>query len=68
MAQKIVSWFICGGAVRVYAIQVVGRRSGRIIEIEDVGSGQRIHGTRRKLERSLRSLNPTNRAALTLPR
>jgi hypothetical protein len=69
MAQRIVSRFICGGRFRVHAIEAVDRRSGKIIEIEDVDSGERIHGAGKKLERSLRLLkHPTNRAALTLPR
>ena len=56
MAQRIVSWFICDGRFRVHAINAVGRRSGRIIEIEDVDSGERVHGTARWLERLLHSL------------
>jgi len=56
MAQRIVSWFICDGRFRVHAINAVGRRSGRIIEIEDVDSGERVHGTARRLERLLHSL------------
>lgn len=56
MAQTIVSWFICDGRFRVHAINAVGRRSGRIIEIEDVDSGERIHGSARRLERLLQSL------------
>ena len=39
MAQLMVSWFICDGRFRVHAINPVGRRRGRIIEIEDVDSG-----------------------------
>jgi|HubBroStandDraft_3_1064219.scaffolds.fasta_scaffold05305_2 hypothetical protein len=34
-----------------HAINAVGRRSGRIIEIEDIDSGERAHGTARRLER-----------------
>jgi hypothetical protein len=33
----------------VYAIDAVGRRSARIIEIEAVGSGERFHGSARRL-------------------
>ncbi len=51
MAQLSVSWFICRGRLRVHAINAVGRRSGRIIEIEDTDTGERIHGSPRKLER-----------------
>ena len=39
MAQTITSWFICDGRFRVHAINAVGRRSARIIEIEDVDLG-----------------------------
>ena len=56
MAQLVVSWFICDGRFRVHAINAVGRRSGRIIEIEDVDTGERVHGTARRLERLLQSL------------
>jgi len=69
MAQLVVSWFICDGRFRVHAINAVGRRSGRIIEIEDVDSGERVHGTARRLERLVHSLRypsasmPLNRLA-----
>jgi hypothetical protein len=56
MAQLSVSWFICRGRLRVHAINAVGRRSGRIIEIEDTDTGERIHGSPRKLERLVRVL------------
>ena len=69
MAQTIVSWFICDGRFRVHAINAVGRRSGRIIEIEDVDLGERVHGTARRLERLLQSLrHSTSHTTLTLPR
>ena len=44
MAQVVVSWFICGGKFRVHAVNAVGSCSGRLIEIEDVGSGERFMG------------------------
>jgi hypothetical protein len=56
MAQAITSWFICDGRFRVHAINAVGRRSARIIEIEDVETGERVHGTGRRLERLSLSL------------
>jgi hypothetical protein len=69
MAQSVVCWFICDGRFRVHAINAVGRRSGRIIEIEDVDSGERVHGTARRLERLLRSLRESGSStSLTLPR
>jgi hypothetical protein len=68
MAQIIVSWFICDGRFYVHTINAVGRRSGRIIEIEDVDTGERIHGTARRLEgllHSLRSSNTSTRVKLS---
>jgi hypothetical protein len=56
MAQAITSWFICDGRFRVHAINAVGRRSARIIEIEDVETGERVHGNARRLERLFLSL------------
>jgi hypothetical protein len=50
IAQRIVSWLICDGRFRVHAVNAVGRRSARIIEIEDVDSGERFHGSARKLQ------------------
>jgi hypothetical protein len=51
MAQAITSWFICDGRYRVHAINAVGRRSARIIEIENVDTGERFHGNARMLQR-----------------
>jgi hypothetical protein len=51
MAQAITSWFICDGRFRVHAISAVGRRRARIIEVEEVDTGERFHGSARKLER-----------------
>jgi hypothetical protein len=56
MAQTIVSWVICDGRYRVHAIKAVGRRRARIIEIEDVDSGERFHGSARRLQRLFQSL------------
>jgi hypothetical protein len=56
MAQLSVSWFICDGRFRVHAINAVGRRSGRIIEIEDIDTGERVHGSSRRLERLVQTL------------
>ena len=56
MAQLSVSWFICDGRFRVHAINPVGRRSGRIIEIEDIDTGERVHGSSRRLERLMQTL------------
>jgi len=51
MAQLLVSWLICDGSFRVYAINAVGRRKGRIIEVEEVDTGERFHGSARRMER-----------------
>ena len=56
MAQAITSWFICDGRFRVHAIDAVGQRRARIIEIEDVETGERVHGSARRLERLFLSL------------
>src|SRR5262245_54811890 len=43
MAQQVVSWFICNGRFKVHAINAAGMRRGQIIEMEDTGTGDRIH-------------------------
>ena len=69
MAQTIVSWFICDGRYRVHAIKTVGRQSARIIEIEDIDSGERFHGSAQKLQRLFQSLgSPGVGEPVTLPR
>ena len=56
MAQLVVSWFICDGRFCVHAINALGSRSGRIIEIEDIDTGERVHGSARRLERLVQAL------------
>ena len=56
MAQLVVSWFICDGRFRVHAINAAGRRSARIIEIENVDTGERFHGNPRMLQRLFQAL------------
>jgi hypothetical protein len=51
MAQLVMSRFICGGKFRVHAVKAIGRKRARIIEIEQIHSGERFHGSARKLER-----------------
>jgi hypothetical protein len=60
MAQTIVSWFICDGRYRVHAINAVGRQSAKIIEIEDIDSGERFHGSARRLKRLFLSLGSSS--------
>jgi hypothetical protein len=56
MAQLVVSWLICSGRIRVHAINAIGQRKGRIIEVEDVDTGERVHGSARRLERLVQVL------------
>jgi hypothetical protein len=56
MAQLIVSWFICGGRLRVHAVKDVGRRKVRIIELEDIDSGESLHGSPKRMQRLVESL------------
>jgi hypothetical protein len=56
MAQTITSWFICDGRYRVEAINAIGRRRARIIEIEDVDSGECFHGSARRLQHLFQTL------------
>jgi len=51
MAQLIESSFICDARFRLLTIQPMGRKIGRIIEIEEVDTRERIHGTARRLDR-----------------
>ena len=45
MGQRVVSWLICNGRFRVHAINGVGERKSRIIEVEEVATGERAHGS-----------------------
>jgi hypothetical protein len=54
--KLMVSWFIYDGAIRVHAINAVGRSKGRIIEVEVVDTGERFHGSARRLDRLVRTL------------
>ena len=56
MAQLMVSWFIYDGAIRVHAINGVGRRKGRIIEVEVVDTGERFLVSAFMLDRLLQTL------------
>jgi len=44
-----VSWLVSDGSFRVHAINAVGRRKGRIIEVEVVETGERFHDSARRL-------------------
>jgi hypothetical protein len=56
MAQLSVSWFICDGRFRVHAINAVGRRKGRIVEVEEVHTGERFYGSARRMKRLVDTL------------
>ena len=56
MAQLMVSWFISDGRFRVHAVNAVGRRKGHIVEVEVVDTGERFHGSPRRLERLVHRL------------
>jgi len=64
MAQRLMSWLICDGRFRVDAIDAVGRRKARLIEVEEVDTGKRTHGSAGKLERLVRSLLEAPRSSL----
>jgi hypothetical protein len=67
MAQLMVSWFIYDGAICVHAINRVGRRRGRIIEVEVVDTGERFHGSSRRLERLVQTLQRSGGGTDHLP-
>ena len=48
MAQLVVSWLVDGGRFRVHAVNAVGRRKGRIIEVEEVENGRAVPWVRPK--------------------
>ena len=56
MAQQIGSLFVCDVRFRVHAINAVGRRKGRIVEVEEVDTGERFHGSARRLKRLVERL------------
>ena len=51
MARVIESWFICDGRYRIHSVKPVGSHPAQIIEIEDVDSRKRFHGSGADLER-----------------
>ena len=57
---RVVSWLVSDGSFRVHAINAVGRRKGRILEVEEVDSGERVHGSPRRLERLVQRLRQSS--------
>jgi hypothetical protein len=60
VAQFLVSWLLGSGRFRVSAINGIGRRKGRIIEVEVVATGERFYGSARRMERLVRALQGSN--------
>ena len=56
MAQFLMYWLLADGRFRIYAISDIGRRKGRIIEVEVIATGERFHGSARRMERLVRAL------------
>jgi hypothetical protein len=56
MARAIESWSICKDRYRIHSIKPVGRHPAQIIEIENVDTGARFHGSGRQLARIAFSL------------
>jgi hypothetical protein len=56
MAQRIQTSFVCDGRYRVHMIDAVGGHPARIIEIEEVDTRQRYHGSPSHLRRMLAKL------------
>ena len=57
MAQVIHSQFTVDGRFRIHTIEGLGRRrKRRVIEIEVVDTGERLHGSARWLEKIARGL------------
>ena len=57
MAQALKAWFICDGRFRVLATSHIGRRKGRIVEVEVVDTGERFHGSAQRMESLVRKLS-----------
>jgi len=59
MAQALKAWFICDGRFRVLATSCIGRRKGRIVEVEVevVDTGERFHGSAQRMESLVRKLS-----------
>ena len=56
MAQLLMSWLLGGGRFRISAINGIGRRKGRIIEVEVIATGERFYGSAQRMERLVRAL------------
>jgi hypothetical protein len=52
----LVSWLLAGGRFRIHAINGVGRRKGRIDEVEVIATGEHFYGSARRMERLVHAL------------
>jgi hypothetical protein len=56
VAQFLKSWLLAGGKFRISAINGIGHRTGRIIEVEVVATGEDFYGSARRMARLVRAL------------
>ena len=66
MGQRIESSFVCEGRYRIHTVEAVGRQPARIIEIEEVDTRERHHGSPKKLRRLLAKLRHSHDDSLSL--
>jgi hypothetical protein len=60
MGQQVITWLLGDGRYRIHATNATGRRKRRIIEVEVIASGERFHGSARKMDRLVRALQGTS--------
>ena len=56
MAQLIHSRLVCNGRFQIHAIEGIGRRKPRVIEIEVIKTRERLHGSATWLAKLVREL------------
>lgn len=56
MGQLVVSWLAGNGIYRVYATNEIGRRRRRIVEIEVIKTGERFHGSAKRMQRLVQAV------------
>src|SRR5262245_17716351 len=62
MAQQVVSWFVCNGRFKVHAVNAIGQYRGRIIEMEDMETGERVHDCAQRMLRLVDTLSAVSGA------
>jgi hypothetical protein len=60
VAQFLVSWLLVGGRFRISAINGIGRRKGRILEVEVIATRERFYGSARRMARLVCALQGSN--------